>query len=120
MRSINNVFYDDQLSVAQRQGVLVCIPKEDKPKQYIRNWRPISLLNTSYKIASACIAGKLRVALPNFIHNDQKGFMKGRYIINIGENIRMLFDVLVYAEKEQIPGLLITIDLEKAFVCFIA
>ena len=38
--------------------------------------------------------------------------MKGRYI---GECIRMLYDVLVYAEKEHIPGLLLMIDFEKAF-----
>ena len=59
VRSINNGFYDDQLSVTQRQGVIICIPKDDRPKQYIKNWRPISLLNTSYKIASPCIAGRL-------------------------------------------------------------
>ena len=46
------------------------------------------------------------------IHEDQKGFMKGRFI---GENMRMLFVVRVYAEKEQIPGLLLIIDREKAF-----
>ena len=50
--------------------------------------------------------------LPIIIHEDQKGFMKGRFI---GENIRMLFDVHVYAEKEQIPGLLLMIDVEKVF-----
>ena len=83
--------------------MIICIPKDDRPKHYIKNWRPISLLNTPYKIASACIAGRLRTVLPIIIDEDQKGFMKGRFI---GENIRM-FDVLVYAEKEQIPGLLL-------------
>ena len=38
--------------------------------------------------------------------------MKGRYI---GENIRMLYNVLLFTERENIPGLLITIDFEKAF-----
>ena len=50
--------------------------------------------------------------LPNIIHEDQKGFMTGRYI---GENIRLLYDVLLYTEKENIPGLLLMIDFEKAF-----
>ena len=83
MRSVNNGFQDEQLSVTQRQGVIVCIPKEDKPKQYINNWRPISLLNTTSKITYSCIAGRLKTVLPYIIHEAQTGYMKGRYI---GEN----------------------------------
>ena len=44
------------------------------------------------------------MVLPSIIQEDQKGFMKGRYI---GENIRLLNGVLVKIEKEQIPGLLL-------------
>ncbi|WP_419623732.1 RNA-directed DNA polymerase [Thiolapillus sp.] len=100
------------MSVTQRRGVITCIPKEDKPKKYLKNWRPITLLNTAYKIASACIANRLKIVLPKIIHKDQTGFLKGRYI---GENIRLLYDTLVYTEKEEIPGLLLLIDFEKAF-----
>ena len=99
MRSINNGFYDDQLSVPQRQGVIISIPKDDRPKQCIKKMATDIFvyiyclwLNTSYKIASACIAGRLRTVLPIVIHEDQKGFIKGRFI---GDNIRMLFGVLV-------------------------
>ena len=112
VRSINNGFAEEQLSVTQRKGMIVCIPKEDKPKQYIKNWRPISLLNTAYKIASACIANRLKTILPKIIHESQTGFLKGRYI---GENIRLLYDTLLYTEAEQIPGLLLMIDFAKAF-----
>ena len=63
VRSINDGFVNEKLSVTQSQGVITCIPKEEKPKQYLKNWRPISLLNVSYKIASACIANRLKVIL---------------------------------------------------------
>ena len=33
----------------------------------------------------------------------------------MGENIRLFYDSLVYTEKEEIPGLLLLIDFEKAF-----
>ena len=59
VRSINYGFYSGQMSVTQRQGVIVCIPKEGKDKQFLKNWRPITLLNTVYKIASSCIAARL-------------------------------------------------------------
>ena len=112
VRSINYGFHIGEMSVTQKQGVITCIPKEDKPKQLLKNWRPISLLNTAYKIASACIATRLKKILPKIIHSDQKGFMKGRYI---GENIRLIYDLLVHTEREHIPGLLLMVDFEKAF-----
>ena len=100
------------MSVTQRQGVIVCIPKEGKDKQFLKNWRPITLLNTVHKIASSCIVARLKTVLPKLIGDDQKGFLKGRYI---GENIRLLYDTLLYAKQYQIPGLLLMVDFEKAF-----
>ena len=112
VRSINEGLNHGKLSITQYQGVITCIPKGDKPKQFLKNWRPISLLNVSYKILSSCIALRIQKVLPNIIHNSQKGFMKGRYI---GENIRLLYDILAYTKAENLPGLIITIDFEKAF-----
>jgi hypothetical protein len=112
VRSINYGFLNDSLSVTQRQGVITCIPKDGKPKRFLKNWRPISLLNVSYKIASACIAERLKTVLPSIIHKCQNGFLKGRYI---GDNIRLIYDILTYTESEEIPGLLLMIDFEKAF-----
>ena len=112
VRSINSGFETGELSSTQKEGVITCIPKGNKNKQYIKNWRPISLLNVSYKLASACIANRLKKVLPFLIHNDQTGFITGRYI---GENIRTLYDLLHYTEKHKIPGLLLLIDFEKAF-----
>jgi hypothetical protein len=77
-----------------------------------QNWRPISLLNTLYKIGSGVIANRIKKVLPTLIDNDQTGFIAGRYI---GENIRLLFDIMEYAEENDIPGLFLLIDFEKAF-----
>ena len=63
------------------KGLLfVCIPKEEKDKHCLKNWRPITLLNTVYKIASSCIAARLNTVLPKLNGDDQKVFLKGRYI----------------------------------------
>ena len=61
IHSINYGFYCGQMSVTQRQGVITCIPKEGKNKQYLKNWRPVTLLKTMYKIASSCIAARLNM-----------------------------------------------------------
>jgi hypothetical protein len=35
-----------ELSVTQKQGIITCLPKDNKPRHFLKNWRPISLLNT--------------------------------------------------------------------------
>jgi hypothetical protein len=32
-----------KMSVTQRQGVITCIPKEGKSKEFLTNWRSITL-----------------------------------------------------------------------------
>ena len=39
------------------------------------NWRPISLLNTDLKIASAAIANRFKQVLGGIISDTQKGFI---------------------------------------------
>lgn len=75
-------------SETNKLGIITCIPKEGKPKQYLKNWRPISLLNVVYKLASGCIAERLKKVLDKLISSDQKGFLNGRFI---GENNRLVY-----------------------------
>ena len=60
VRSLNYGYEVSELSSTQKQGIITCIPKEGKPKQYLKNWRPISLLNVVYKIGSGSIAARLK------------------------------------------------------------
>ena len=111
-RSIINGYEKGELSITQRQGIITCIPKGDKPRQFMKNWRPISLLNTTYKLASSCIAERIKLVLPQIINSDQTGFIPGRFI---GENTRLIYDILFHTELNDLPGLLLLIDFEKAF-----
>ena len=88
------------------------MPKPNKDKALLSNWRPISLLNQCYKILSGVLAERLKPTLPTVINQDQKGFVKGRYI---GECIRTTYDVIEYAKNNNKVGLLLLIDFEKAF-----
>ena len=112
LRSINFGYQKGEMSVTQKEGIITCIPKEDKPRQYLKNWRPITLLNTVYKLASSCIAERVKSVLHILINDNQTGFIPGRYI---GENIRLIYDILAFTEENDIPGILLLIDFEKAF-----
>jgi hypothetical protein len=45
----NTMFQSGQMTCAQKQGIRVCIPKKDAPTQ-AKDYRPLTLLNTDYKI----------------------------------------------------------------------
>ena len=100
------------LSITQRYGVLILLPKGEKDKRLIKNWRPLTLLNTFYKIVSGCIAERIKPNLNKIIHSDQKGFVPGRFM---GEVTRTTYDTIQYAKDNNLSGLLLCIDFEKAF-----
>lgn len=112
LRSINYSYSIGELSTTQKQGVITCIPKGNKDKSILKNWRPISLLNVSYKLASSSIAYRIKSKLDNIINEDQTGFLPGRLMAT---NIRLLYDILFYTEKHHTPGLLLLIDFAAAF-----
>jgi hypothetical protein len=62
--------------------LITCIPKEGKPKHFLKNWGPITLLNVDFKIASACIANRIKPILKNinWIPKLHKCPFKQRYI----------------------------------------
>jgi hypothetical protein len=110
VRSLNTAGEVGHLSISQRQGVITCIPKEDRYKSYLKNWRPISLLNVDKKIGSSVIANRIKHFLDKLISSSQKGFLKGRYI---GECARLIFDLIERAEEENIPGILLLLFLRR-------
>ena len=90
-----------QLHETAREGVLNLIPKTNKDSRFIKNLRPITLLNTDYNIIEKAIANKMIPALEHIINKDQRGFMKER---RISVNIRKMLDIIGEAKKEDLEG----------------
>ena len=44
VRAINESFKKESLSSPQKEGIITLLPKGDKPRQFLKNWRPITLL----------------------------------------------------------------------------
>ena len=109
---LNYSFEVGQLSTSQRQALITIIEKKDKDKRYIKNWRPISLINVNAKIASKALAARVKKVLASIIKSDQTAYVEGRYI---GESIRLISDILEYTEDHGIDSVLFSADFEKAF-----
>ena len=110
--SFNTSYRAGEMTPSQRRGVITLIPKEDSDLSSLANWRPITLLNVDYKIASKVITKRLEKVLTFLINPDQTGFIKGRYI---GQNIRLINDILEQTKLHNIPGILLQLDFRKAF-----
>ena len=110
----NECFVKGEMSCSQKQALITLIEKKGKDRSFLKNWRPISLVNVDAKIMSKVIATRIKNVLPSIIHHNQTGFMKDRYMY-IGETVRSIFDIMDFTVDENIPGLLIFIDFQKAF-----
>ena len=108
---LNSCFSEGRLSLSQRRGVIsLSFKKGDclNPK----NWRPISLLNCDYKIASRVIAARLLKVIHLVVEKDQTCGVPGQFI---GENVAFLRNVVYYTTLSDVPVALLSLDQEKAF-----
>ena len=112
MESVNQAFHTKILSISQRQAVIKLIEKKDRDKRYIKNSRPISLLNVDTKILSKAISNKLKTVLPTLISSQQTAYVKNRFI---GESGRLISDIVEISGCFNITGFLVTMNIEEAF-----
>ena len=63
VNSFNFGYEIGNLSVSKKLGVIILLPKPNKDKALLSNWRPISLLNQCYTILSGVLAERLKPTL---------------------------------------------------------
>ena len=108
---LNSAYRLGSLSCSQRRGIItLTFKKGDRldPK----NWRPITLLNADYKIASRSVAARLLKVIHLIVSRDQTCGVPGRFI---GENVAFLRDIVDFCTFTGVPAALLSLDQEKAF-----
>ena len=109
---VEYVYNTRQLHPSGLIGFLNVIPKPGKDSTLITNLRPITLLNTDYKLIEKVICNRIMPVMHNLIHNDQTGFMSNR---RISVNIRKLLDIMHITERDEIEAFVLSLDCSKAF-----
>ena len=117
---IKDLFFDSiifaydagHMSITQRRGLIRLIHKPNKNPLLTSSYRPITLLNVDYKAVTKLFAMRLSLFLPDLIHTDQRGFIKHR---TIHENLLDVQAILDSCENMNEEGMLILLDIQKAF-----
>lgn len=99
------------LPTTLNQACITLLPKKDKNPLECASYRPISLLNSDYKLLAKVLACRLERVLPSVISSDQTGFVKGRRSFF---NIRRLLNI-VCTPSQADSECLLSMDAEKAF-----
>ena len=107
----NNILLIGELPETMLEATIKLIYKKDDHKT-IKNWRPISLLNTDYKILSKIIVNRLVPIMQNHILPQQNAGLPKRRIENVHYNMQALMEM---AEQKKDDLIIMTIDFEKAF-----
>ena len=112
MDMMQEAFEKDYLEGSIMEGVLNLIPKQNKDSRYLKNLRPITLLNSDYKIIEKAIAQRIQNVLDRIIDYDQVGFMKKR---RAAQCVRKLIDLINFCKTSGLDSFLLCLDYQKAF-----
>ncbi|XP_071712466.1 uncharacterized protein [Rutidosis leptorrhynchoides] len=75
-------------------------------------FRPISLINSYYKIIAKLLSIRLRKIIHKLIGGEQSAFLKGRYIL---DGALIANEVVDYLHHKRQKGVIFKVDFEKAF-----
>jgi hypothetical protein len=92
-------------------GIITLIPKQQEVKK-VQQYRPICMLNVSFKIFTKVMANRLALVANKLIGQSQTAFQRGR---NILEGVVVLHETLHEVRKKKQSGLILKIDFEKAY-----
>jgi exonuclease III len=90
----------------------LCPIFKKKDKYSVENYRPITVLNSEYKIFTKALSIRLSKIVGSIIHEDQAGFIKGRSIFN---QVKLVKTIIPFAERAGVCGALVALDQEKAY-----
>ncbi|KAL2608299.1 hypothetical protein R1flu_026872 [Riccia fluitans] len=111
IKMVHAVWRKKEISERDRKGVIKLLPKAGNKKN-IKNWRPITLMNFTYKLVAKILANRLKALNPLLVDSQQTGFIAGR---NITENILALKLGQEWASISRQEAVFLKLDFMKAF-----
>lgn len=107
-QSFNKKMLPDSLN----ESLITLIPKDEDDRTNMKKYRPISLLNTDYKIITKILTNRLKPHMDKLVHRDQQCAVANR---NISNHTHFVRDYINFSSHKQSQTALLSLDQEKAF-----
>lgn len=106
------IFKNREMNQRMGMGLIKLIYKRKGERVDLRNYRPITMLNTDLKILAKILANRLREVMPTIIRTNQVYGVKGKDIADTTLGIQ---ETIRYTKTKRKEGYAISLDFEKAF-----
>ena len=106
LATFNEIMASGSVPADWKKGEVITLFKKGDVLE-LGNRRPITLLETEYKILSKMVTNRMNDLIPQIIHKDQVGFIPGRIIY---DNVLTAHEILKQEEKYTI-----SVDFAKAY-----
>ena len=114
IRSVKAFLHSGFILKEQNKTFITLIPKKDRP-QNSRDFRPISLCNSSYKIIAKLLANKLKTIMGDLVDKYQNAFVQGRQMT---DNCLISHEITNWVRKRKKGNIfagILKVDLSKAY-----
>ena len=112
LKLLDAVFSKGYLTKDFKLSYTVLLPKDSGSLLNVKNFRPISLLNISFKMITKALSNKIAPFIEDLVHPDQAAVIRGRSIQNHNHYIR---DLISLAKLRGDHSCILSIDQQKAF-----
>ena len=85
-----------------------------KDRTDVRNYRPLTMLNTDYKVYTKVLANRLKTVVHQFVTEAQKGFVPDVFIAECSMLLNLI-EAWINEEPDDRKGIFLFLDMEKAF-----
>ncbi len=111
MDFFEEVYVHCQFKRSLNASFITLIPKKVNASN-IRDFRPISLIGSVYKLLAKVLANRFRVVLGGLISKSQNAFVGGRQMVDL---VLIANECLDSRVRSGLPGLICELDIEKAY-----